>query len=89
MAAVPPGDFYIRALAVDRDQRGQGMGTMLFEYACDTARASGCRRLALDVAASNEGGQRLYRRLGMAQESESPRFLGLPNTNVLRMVMDL
>ena len=89
MAAVPPGDFYIRALAVDPDQRGQGIGTMLFEATCDTARAAGCQRLALDVAASNKGGQRLYRRLGMEQESESPRFIGLRNTNVLRMVKDL
>jgi ribosomal protein S18 acetylase RimI-like enzyme len=89
MADIPPDDFYIRALAVDPDRRGQGIGTMLFDGACDSARASDCRRVALDVAANNEGGRRLYRRLGMRRESESPRFLGLPNTNMLRMVKDL
>ena len=82
-------DFYIRALAVDHEHRGRGIGTHLLDAIARAAVDAGCHRLALDVAATNKGGQRLYRRYGMECESESPRFLGLPNTNVLRMVKDL
>ena len=89
MADVPSDDYYLRALAVDPDQRGHGIGTLLLHIVTEAGRASGCRRLALDVAASNKGGRRLYERMGMVQEAESPRFVRLPNTNVLRMAKHL
>ena len=89
IAIVPSDDYYIRALAVDPDQRGHGIGTLLLTVLTEAARASGCQRLALDVAATNKGARRLYERIGMVQKTESPRFFGLPNTNVLRMVSDL
>ena len=89
IANVPSDDYYIRALAVDPDQRGHGIGTLLLNVLAEAARASGCQRLALDVAATNKGARRLYERIGLVQEAESARFFGLPNTNVLRMVSDL
>ena len=89
IAIVPSDDYYIRALAVDPDQRGHGIGTLLLNVLTEAARASGCQRLALDVAATNKGARRLYERMGLVQEAESARFFGLPNTNVLRMVSDL
>ena len=89
IASVPSDDYYIRALAVDPDQRGHGIGTLLLNVLTEAARASGCQRLALDVAATNKGARRLYERIGLVQEAESARFFDLPNTNVLRMVSDL
>ncbi|MGB5167121.1 MAG: GNAT family N-acetyltransferase [Acidimicrobiia bacterium] len=89
IANVPSDDYYIRALAIDPDQRGHGIGTLLLNVLTEAARASGCQRLALDVAATNKGARRLYERVGLVQEAESARFFGLPNTNVLRMVSDL
>ena len=89
MDEIPDSDFYLRAIAVDPEQRGCGIGSTVLDVVIEAAVSSGCHRLALDVAASNSGGQRLYERIGMAVESESPRFFGLPNTNVFRMVKDL
>jgi ribosomal protein S18 acetylase RimI-like enzyme len=89
MASVPSDDYYIRGLAVVPDRRGQGIGTLLLDVLTKGARACRCRRLSLDVAASNDRAQRLYAKIGMVQEAESPRFFGLPNTNVLRMVKDV
>jgi hypothetical protein len=83
--SVPDGDFYVRALAVDPACRGTGIGTLLLRSLEDAARAAGSRRLALDVAAKNRRARRLYEHLGMTAEAESPKWFGLPNTNVLRM----
>lgn len=87
--SVPDGDFYVRALAVDPPHRGAGIGTLLIQSLEDTARAAGSRRFALDVAAKNRRARRLYEHLGMTVEAESPRWFGLPNTNVVRMIKPL
>ena len=89
MDDIPDGDFYIRAIAVDPDYRGRGAGSRLMDHMIDIARADGARRLALDVAAKNRDGRRFYERIGMTRESESPRWFGLPNTNVIRMTRSL
>ena len=86
---VPDGDFYLRALAVDPAHRSAGIGTSLIGAVEDAGRAAGCHRLALDVAAKNRGGRRLYERLGMAAEAESRKWFGLPNTNLIRMAKSL
>lgn len=82
---IPEGDFYVRAVAVDRTHRGIGIGTLLIHSIEDAARSAGSGRVALDVAAKNGKARRLYERLGMTSEAESPRWFGLPNTNVIRM----
>lgn len=86
---VGDGDFYVRALAVDPHHRGTGIGTLLLDFIEDEARAAGSARLALDVAAKNRRAQALYRRFGMTMTDESPRYLGLPDTNVYRMTKAL
>lgn len=89
MALIPEDDFYVRALAVDPEHRGQGIGTLLLDAAAAQGKGLGCRRIALDVAATNDGAKRLYERMGMVQQDASPRYLGLPRTNLLRMVKGL
>lgn len=89
MDTIPSGDFYVRALAVEPAHRGAGIGTLLIGSLEDTARAAGSVRLALDVAAKNRKARRLYERLGMSAEAESPRWFGLPNTNLIRMTKPL
>ncbi len=89
MENVPDGDFYVHAVAVDSTERGQGIGSQLLDAMEAEARQGGSRRLVLDVAATNKGGRRLYEQRGMAAEAESPRWFGLPNTNVIRMVLPL
>lgn len=89
MGAVPDGDFYVRAVAVEPAHRGAGIGTLLIGSLEGTARAAGSVRLALDVAAKNRDARRLYERLGMIAEAESRKWFGLPNTNLIRMTKPL
>jgi len=49
------GAFYLQVLAVDKELRGQGIGSALIDSIENRARASGSIRLALDVSARNEG----------------------------------
>ncbi len=86
---VPDGSFYVRALAVELDHRSAGIGTLLLSSLEDAARAAGSARMELDVAAKNRDARRLYERLGMTSEAESPRWFGLPNTNLIRMTKPL
>jgi ribosomal protein S18 acetylase RimI-like enzyme len=86
---LPTGDSYVRALAVHPEHRGAGIGTVPLGRLEEDARASGSKRLALDVAAKNRGGRRLYERFGLTVEAESPRWFGIPNTNIIRMVKPL
>ena len=72
------GDFYIQALAVDRDLRGQGIGSILMDFMENRARAGGSQRLSLDVAAGNTGARRLYERRGLTVESGWQEKLHIP-----------
>ncbi len=84
-----PGDWYLQSIAVTRQARGQGVGSMLFSNAVDRATAAGARRMVLDVRVGNAGAQRLYERLGMRVLAESPRPT-LPGVHrVRRMGLDL
>jgi len=87
--AVPDGDFYVRALAVEPLDRGAGIGTLLLGSLEETALAAGSKRFALDVATKNRNARRLYERLGMTAEAESLRWFRLPSTNLIRMVKTL
>lgn len=58
----------ILSAGVLRDHRGRGVGTRLFEEAEAWGRRTGARRLELTVVTANTGAERLYRRLGYADE---------------------
>ncbi len=76
------GDFYLQAIAVDKELRGEGVGSALMDSAEERARASGSARLCLDVSAKNEGARKLYGRRGMTVESGWPEFLFIPRVLV-------
>lgn len=83
------GDFYILSMAVDKEHRGQGIGSMLMDSMEARARAGGASRLALDVAAGNKGARRLYERRGMTVASQWPRRLVIPGLRLFRMTKKL
>ena len=83
------GDFYLQAIAVDRELRGEGVGSALMDLIEDRAVASGSARLALDVSAKNEGARRLYERRGMTVESQWPKRLAIPGLRFVRMTKAL
>ena len=78
-------DFYLLSIAVDRELRGEGVGSMLMDSVEDRARASGSTRLSLDVSAGNEGARRLYEHRGMTVESQWPKRLVISGVKLLRM----
>jgi ribosomal protein S18 acetylase RimI-like enzyme len=83
------GDFYLLAIAIDQEARGQGVGSALMEAAEERARACRAARLTLDVSAKNGGARRLYERRGMAVESQWPKRLPLPGMKLYRMTKTL
>ena len=87
--AVPDGDYYLQAVAVDDEHRGSGIGSTLLDFSEETGRAAGCDRIVLDVAGKNTGARQLYERRGMKVEATSPLILLIPNTRAYRMVKAL
>ncbi len=57
-------DFYLQAMAVNKELRGEGIGSTLMDYAEGCARACGSSRLSLDVSAGNKGARKLYEQRG-------------------------
>jgi ribosomal protein S18 acetylase RimI-like enzyme len=83
---IPDSDYYVLAIALDKDARGMGIGTMLLDAMEERGRGIGSARLSLDVAAGNKGARRLYERRGMTVESQWPRRLPVFKLTFYRMV---
>ncbi len=75
LETIADGDFYLLAIATDKELRGEGVGSVLMDSTEERARASSSTRLSLDVSAKNEDARRLYERLGMTVESQWPKRL--------------
>ena len=86
---VADGDFYLQSMAVDKNLRGQGIGSMLLDFAENKALTAGAKRLALDVSAGNKNARSLYENRGMAVESQWPKRLHLPGLKFYRMTKTL
>ena len=79
------GDFYLLAMAVDKDLRGKRVGSALMDSINQRARAYGSARLTLDVSANNEPARKIYENWGMTIESQWPRRLPIPKLRFYRM----
>jgi len=86
---IADSDFYIQAMAVDKELRGEGVGSALMDFVEDNARAYGSTRLSLDVSAGNQGAHKLYEHRGMTVESQWPKHLAIPGVKFFRMVKAL
>ena len=82
------GDFYLQSITVDKERRGEGVGSALIDAIEGRARACGAIRLSLDVSAKNEGARRLYERRGLTVESTWPKLFFLPQI-IVRMTKPL
>ena len=58
---------YIDDLCVDATERGQHIGTALYNYVKDEAQREGCSAVTLNVWCLNEGAMRFYEKCGMKQ----------------------
>ena len=86
---IADSDFYIQAMAVDKELRGEGVGSALMDFVENHARAYGSTRLSLDVSAGNKGARKLYEHRGMTVESQWPKRLAIPGVKFFRMVKAL
>ncbi len=89
LQTIAEGDFYLLAIAIDKELRGKGVGSDLMDSVEKRARASGSTRLSLDVSAQNEGARRFYERRGMAVASQWPKRLLIPGLRFYRMTKTL
>ncbi|MCG8604855.1 GNAT family N-acetyltransferase [bacterium] len=89
LETIADGDFYLLAIAIDNELRGEGVGSTLMDSTEERARASSSNRLSLDVSAKNEGARRLYERRGMAVESQWPKRLPIEGLRFYRMTKAL
>ena len=87
--SIADDDFYVQAIAVDKELRGDGVGSVLMDFFQEQARASGSTRLCLDVSAKNEGARRFYERRGMTIESQWPKRLPIRALKFYRMTKAL
>jgi len=85
LQTIADGDFYLLAIAIDKELRGEGVGSALMDSVEERARASGSTRLSLDVSAKNEGARRLYERRGMKVESRWPKRMAIPGLSFYRL----
>lgn len=72
LEAEAPGTWYVNALAVDPDYRGQGIGTALLDLAVRYAADLDAAGLSLIAAEQNERAVQLYRRLGYEETARRP-----------------
>jgi ribosomal protein S18 acetylase RimI-like enzyme len=61
-------------LAVNRNYRGAGLGTLLTQEFFRECGKKGVRQVSLEVRASNIGAQRFYQRLGFFTVRRVPRY---------------
>lgn len=59
-----PDEFYVDTVCVHKNYRGLGIGAKLLQFAEQTAREKGYRKLSLNVEAGKENARRLYEKAG-------------------------
>lgn len=67
-------EAHVTNIAVRSDVRGQGLGNLLLGELQRTAVQYGAERMTLEVRASNERAQRLYRKHGFQSSGIRPRY---------------
>jgi len=87
--SISDGDFYLQAIAIDKNFRSKGIGSELIDFIEDRARTSEAKRLSLDVSAKNHGACKLYERRGMTIESQWTKHLIIPGIKLFRMTKNL
>ena len=85
LGTIAEGDFYLQAIALNKEFRGAGLGSALMDFAEEQAHKRGCKRISLDVSADNHVARKLYERRGMSIESRWPKRLSILKLKLYRM----
>ena len=78
-------ELHVNNVAAHHDYRRMGVGRSLMEAAVDEARRRGVSEVLLEVRASNEGAQRMYRNLGFSFVGRRHDYYRLPTEDALVM----
>ncbi len=89
LETIADGDFYILAMAIDKDLRGKKAGSALMDSIIERARADGSSRISLDVSSNNEAARKIYKNWGMTIESQWPKRLPISGLRFYRMVKEI
>jgi ribosomal protein S18 acetylase RimI-like enzyme len=73
------GNAHLLSISVKTEERGKGIGTLLFERMEQYARSHRVRRIEFDVFSSNDKAISLYERLGYEVEGIKRRVVEGPN----------
>ena len=71
-------DFYIQAIAINRQLRGKGLGQKLLAHIAEKAMEKRSGTLSLDVSSKNTKAIKSYHKFGMKVSSKWPNFLNIP-----------
>ncbi|MCX6083517.1 MAG: GNAT family N-acetyltransferase [Caldiserica bacterium] len=83
------GSWYVAFVGVDPLQQSVGIGSSLIERSIQTARASGCSCVELDVDVDNPRAQALYERLGFHIVHADRRWKSSSMVETRRMILPL
>jgi ribosomal-protein-alanine N-acetyltransferase len=78
-------ELHVNNVAAHRDYRRMGVGRSLMEAAIDEARGRGVAQVLLEVRASNESAQQMYRNLGFCFVGRRRDYYRLPTEDALVM----
>lgn len=82
-------ELHVNNVASHQDFRRIGVGRSLMEAAIDEARRRGCLQVILEVRASNEAAQQLYRSLGFGFVGRRRDYYRLPTEDAMVMKLKL
>jgi ribosomal protein S18 acetylase RimI-like enzyme len=82
-----PGSWYVAFVGVDPARQSLGIGSSLIERSIQTARASGCSCVELDVDVDNQRAQALYERIGFHVQQTDRRTTSSIMVESRRMVL--
>lgn len=83
------GEAHILNICVAPESRRIGLAQFLLRHLVMTARAGGTALLLLEVRASNDAAQRLYRHAGFRQLGQRPRYYPAPGGREDALVLGL
>ena len=78
-------ELHVNNVASHLDYRRMGVGRSLMEAAVDEAKGRGVLEVLLEVRASNEGAQRMYKNLGFGLVGRRRDYYRLPTEDALVM----
>lgn len=78
-------ELHVNNVAAHRDYRRMGIGRSLMEAAIDEARGRGVTQVLLEVRASNEAAQQMYKNLGFRFVGRRRDYYRVPTEDALTM----